>query len=471
MRDAGRELGEKFVRDLAAEAPCAREAGYRLARAGADFDQPFPVPAYPPRAWFYEKPDWLEPGQRLTVVTDGPEIGRVAGYYFDRDSCILDGTATCWRPPPSPSGFDMFHQGNVETEDGEIVRVGVVGQTGGHASPFTDIATTQAHYGDPSRQRLLVRAFDDLDNGGAYVVGAVAPNLTYGDIAEIRRSSLSGDWRIPPGTSAYDLVGVCLVNQPGFALQLEARTAVVTGATIQPEEPVLAAVTASRDLPLSSRDRTWDAGAARARLRGDSDTPDQRYKAAHLWQDGDGSNFTDFKLPFADVIDGTLTAVWSGITAAAGRLDQTDISADAKEQVRGVLASYYKKAANKFNDPSITPPWQASATLSTVQLTLHDGTRLDVPENYALVASANGFVVRQAQPPMPPSPNGEEPAEPAAEGESGPSLEEIAAQHEEMRTRLDGVEAVVEELVSRVESIEVAADLDSLDAEAVTLPE
>ncbi|MCI0347059.1 MAG: hypothetical protein L0221_16725, partial [Chloroflexi bacterium] len=112
-----------------------------------------------------------------------------------------------------------------------------------------------------------------------------------------------------------------------------------------------------------------------------------------------------------------------------------------------------------------------SATLSTVQLTLHDGTRLDVPENYALVASADGFVVRQAQPPMPPSPNGEEPAEPAAEEDTGPSLEEIAAQHEEMRTRLDGVEAVVEELVSRVESIEVAADLDSLDAEAVTLPE
>lgn len=49
-------------------------------------------------------------------------------------------------------------------------------------------------------------------------------------------------------------------------------------------------VTAFQDLPLADRDRKWDGGAAEKRVRkwaGAEEAPNQKYRDAHVWYDGD----------------------------------------------------------------------------------------------------------------------------------------------------------------------------------------
>lgn len=204
------------------------------------FDTLFPVPLYPPHAWFTEKPDWLTPETKISVDDDG----RVAGYFYNRDQCLVHDHGAC--PRPSPTGYAAFHQQDVVLDDGEMIRVGAIGNTNGHASPYARVDAAQAHYADPDRQLMAVRAYDD-EHGG-YILGSMVPGKTYGDVALVRRSALSGDWRpMPPqwwqshGVQAalvaecegYDCIGPTLVTRPGLPLVRQftdhARAAAILG--------------------------------------------------------------------------------------------------------------------------------------------------------------------------------------------------------------------------------------------------
>ena len=81
------------------------------------------------------------------------------------------------------------------------------------------------------------------------------------------------------------------------------------------------AVTSFQDFPLADRDREWDGAAAEKRMRawaGAEDEPNEKYRDAHLWYDADNKeNFTAYKLPIADVINGEIRAVPRGFMAAA----------------------------------------------------------------------------------------------------------------------------------------------------------
>jgi hypothetical protein len=117
-------------------------------------------------------------------------------------------------------------------------------------------------------------------------------------------------------------------------------------------------VTPFKDLPLADRDRRWDGAAAERRVRkwaGATDEPNAKYRSAHLWYDADAAdNFTAYKMLFADVIDGRLTAVPRGVMAAAGVLDGArggvDIPAREVTKAKNHLAKYYAKLDE-------TPPW------------------------------------------------------------------------------------------------------------------
>lgn len=91
-------------------------------------------------------------------------------------------------------------------------------------------------------------------------------------------------------------------------------------------------VTPFGNLPLADRQRGWDSDSAIGRIReragltnrGDLTDPDvqKRYREAFFWYDGDDPDLIgSYKLPFADVIDGTLTAVPRGVFAAAAALN------------------------------------------------------------------------------------------------------------------------------------------------------
>lgn len=119
---------------------------------------------------------------------------------------------------------------------------------------------------------------------------------------------------------------------------------------------------AFQDLPLASRDREWDADAAIARVRPFLDSeeePSDSYRRAFLWFDSeDEENFGAYKLPIADVIDGTLTAIPRAIFAAAAALSGArggvDIPEEDRDAVIANINRYYSKMdlESPFNQKS-----------------------------------------------------------------------------------------------------------------------
>jgi hypothetical protein len=126
-------------------------------------------------------------------------------------------------------------------------------------------------------------------------------------------------------------------------------------------DTLTAAASGSTSLPLSDRDASWDASAAKKSLS------EGQYGKAHFWRDpdGDADALSSYKLPFASNSGGTLTAVWKGVTAAAGAVQGArggvSIPSADVSGVKSRIASYYRKAAKKYGDDGIKPPWEASA--------------------------------------------------------------------------------------------------------------
>ena len=98
-----------------------------------------------------------------------------------------------------------------------------------------------------------------------------------------------------------------------FAANPEARIMSVKGAT------------SFDDLPLADRDKEWDASAVEKRVRawagGEDNMNWDKYRRAFFWYDEDNPElFGSYKLGFADIIDGKLTAIPRGIFAVAAVL-------------------------------------------------------------------------------------------------------------------------------------------------------
>lgn len=226
--------------DVAGDAERLARTTPRAAANTEPFNVPFPVPEYPPAEWFDGPPDWVEEWRRengygpsldengvlkLTVTDEG----RVGGWFYDAGQCIIHDHTAC--PGPSPTRYAAFHQNDIIVADGTTLRVGVIGNTHGHASPWVDYVQAQRHYADPSAQMIVCRAGDD--ERGGWIAGAIVPGLTFGDVAMLRRCALSGDWRPMPATwwlahnvsaqavaaaEGYDAIGPTLVTRPALPL-------------------------------------------------------------------------------------------------------------------------------------------------------------------------------------------------------------------------------------------------------------
>lgn len=120
------------------------------------------------------------------------------------------------------------------------------------------------------------------------------------------------------------------------------------------------------DLPLASRTRGWDASAAEGRARswaGGDEINWARYRQAHFAYDDENADaFGGYKLPFADVIDGELTAVPRGIFAAAGGrgVNSADLPEDVRAAIRRKINGYYRRMASEFEDDTIQSPFDKS---------------------------------------------------------------------------------------------------------------
>lgn len=175
------------------------------------------APVEPPAEWFQEI-DFAE----KTPLTITPE-GRVFGIFAPKDGCHAGDRykGTC-QPPPVDPNPEYFHLGQVLCDDGSVVDVGRMTVGGGHADINLNLQAALEHYDDASTCVAVVHAYE-TKYGGA-VVGSVVSEATPSQIAALRRSPVSGDWRQQPGrgsgrrSKARRLIGIHAVNVPGFAV-------------------------------------------------------------------------------------------------------------------------------------------------------------------------------------------------------------------------------------------------------------
>lgn len=155
--------------------------------------------------------------------------------------------------------------------------------------------------------------------------------------------------------------------------------------------PVKAGATTFGDLPLADRERAWSKSSADTAVRawassdgsGDTDKIDwTKYRKAFFWYDaGAADQFGSYKLMFADVIDGTLTAIPRGIFAAAGAMNGArggvDIPSDDETPVKNLIARYYTKMSKEFDDNTITPPWEVNSSMPNKSKSVRASSSLD----------------------------------------------------------------------------------------------
>lgn len=198
----------------------------RLLQGAPAADDLLPV-QWPPPADAFENRTF-EPGTKVLASPDGPG----GGYFFEWGQCVIrgGGPGDCWTPPPSPTGYEPFHQGDAPLDDGVLAKVGTIG-VGGHATAHASLAAAMQHYGDPLLAKMIATAHED-DVGG-FVRTWFLPSATYADLALVQACALSGDWRwreqmwTQQGqlTSGYDCLGPCMVARPGLPLTRQTQYA------------------------------------------------------------------------------------------------------------------------------------------------------------------------------------------------------------------------------------------------------
>jgi HK97 family phage prohead protease len=108
----------------------------------------------------------------------------------------------------------------------------------------------------------------------------------------------------------------------------------------------------SRNLPLAKQS-SWDGAGARSRMFKaagfDGDSPNYALvRRGHLAYDSANPDIrASYKLPFADMVGGKLSASSAGVRAAASRLPQTHIPDSVKKSARAKIESYQRRFKNK----------------------------------------------------------------------------------------------------------------------------
>ena len=133
----------------------------------------------------------------------------------------------------------------------------------------------------------------------------------------------------------------------------------------------LRSASGSMDLPIGSRDYEWDASAADQRVRDWSNGDWNKYGEAFFYVNPDKKGeFGGYKLQFADIIGGTLTAIPRGIFAVAGVLNGARGGVDIPEEdiaaIKTKVSDYYDKMATQFEDPSLVVPFEPRAAMAQI---------------------------------------------------------------------------------------------------------
>lgn len=181
------------------------------------------APVAPPDEWF----DSFDLGGHtpITVTAEGRVFGHIAAW----GQCHADFNGQCVTPPHDPEA-PLFHLGEVITASGTPVPVGRLTVGGGHAHKNHKLRAALEHYDNVSTCAAVVRAYED--EWGIGLFGSVVPEATPEQIAALRRSPLSADWRKERGK--WRLVAAHAVNTPAYpAVRMGTEHALVASSTPQ----------------------------------------------------------------------------------------------------------------------------------------------------------------------------------------------------------------------------------------------
>lgn len=180
------------------------------------------------------------------------------------------------------------------------------------------------------------------------------------DIDDLVAAFDRGQYKFLERVHDWRLEGCTLVQSPAYY---------TSRLWVLEEDALTAAITGNQDLPLADRDTEWD-GAEALRSLQDADA----LADGCFWRDPDtdaGSNVQgDYKLPFATVIDGTITAIPAGIFAVAsvlqGGMGGVDIPEADADRIRSRVEAWYERMSAEFDDPDLIAPWVRDAQEETV---------------------------------------------------------------------------------------------------------
>ena len=169
------------------------------------------APLAPPKE-FFDNPHF-KAAAPLTVT----EQGRVFGHLALWGTCHTGIGNSCVTAPKSVTNYSYFKSGAVLCADGSELSVGKITLGGGHARPGLGWAPALAHYDESGSVVAVARTGED--RFGIWFSGAIVPGTTEEQIAELRRSPISGDWRRVNGN--LELIAALAVNSPGFPVVRE----------------------------------------------------------------------------------------------------------------------------------------------------------------------------------------------------------------------------------------------------------
>jgi len=173
------------------------------------------APVAPPKEWF------SDPNLgRLTRFTIGPG-GRVFGHLAAWKQCHVGIGDRCVVAPKSRTGYAYFKLGPVICADGTVFECGKITMGAAHANPQWGVVPSREHYDNSAKCAAVVNVGED--QYGIWVAGALVSDLNEAALAELRRSPLSGDWRMVNGN--MELIAALAVNNPGFVIREESGSA------------------------------------------------------------------------------------------------------------------------------------------------------------------------------------------------------------------------------------------------------
>jgi len=179
-------------------------------------------PEWSPKSEWFDNP-LLDAPTPITVTADG----RIFGHAAVWGTCHVGYRDRCVTPPRSKSAYQYFNVGNVLTADGKTVNVGRLTAGTNHAAIEFGAQPAKDHYDNTGFAAAYVHSGEDAH--GIWFAGTMSPTATPEQVAVLRASSVSGDWRQING--ALELVGILAVNTPGFPVP-RARAGLVAGAQV-----------------------------------------------------------------------------------------------------------------------------------------------------------------------------------------------------------------------------------------------